>query len=120
MEILFIAFTTVFAAGVGTLTGFGISMIMIPVVLFMYPLPQAILLVGIIHWFGDIWKLLLFKQGIRWKIILAFGIPGALTGFLGAYVMIQAPAELLSRMLGGFIICYVAFIWIQNRLSGSR
>ena len=29
--------------------------------------------VGIIHWFGDIWKMGLFRQGIRWRLIVDSG-----------------------------------------------
>jgi hypothetical protein len=51
----------------GTLTGFGTSKIMVPVLVFLYLLPQTLFLV-IIHWFGDIWKMLLFRSGIRWRL----------------------------------------------------
>ncbi|MDD2341139.1 MAG: sulfite exporter TauE/SafE family protein, partial [Methanosarcina sp.] len=63
-EITYIALLTLLASLIGTLAGFGISTIMVPVLLIVLPLPQTLLLVGIIHWFNDIWKLLLFWEGI--------------------------------------------------------
>jgi hypothetical protein len=114
MTIFYLTILTIFASGVGTITGFGTSTIMVPVVLLFFPLPQTLLLVGIIHWFGDIWKLVLFRQGIRWKLLLTFGVPGIVTSFLGASLSLSVPESLLSRVLGGFLIAYVAFLFIKS------
>ncbi|MBD3180930.1 TSUP family transporter [Candidatus Poribacteria bacterium] len=114
MVIVYLTILTIFAGGIGTLTGFGTSTIMVPVLLLFFPLPQTLLLVGIIHWFGDIWKLILFRQGIRWKILLGFGIPGIITSFLGASLTFSAPEELMQRILGGFLIAYVIFLFIKS------
>lgn len=111
MEIVFLSVLVFIASAIGTTTGFGISTVMIPVVLLFYPLSQALLFVGIIHWFGNIWKLLLFKHGIRWKLILSFGIPGIAASLLGALLVFAVPAILLSRILAVFIIIYVIYLF---------
>lgn len=113
MDILLIALLTILASGIGTLTGFGTSTIMVPILLFFLPLPETLLLVGIIHWFGDIWKMLLFKKGFEWKLILSFGIPGILASFLGATIVFSASDALLSRLLGVFLIVYVLFLFLK-------
>lgn len=85
MDILLLALLTVVASAVGTLTGFGTSTIMVPVLVLFLPLGETLLFVGIIHFFGDIWKMLIFRKGFsKWKLILAFGIPGAAFSFFGA------------------------------------
>jgi len=48
------------------------------------PFPIALLFVGIIHLCGDVWKVLLFRRGFDWKLILAFGFSGIAASFLGA------------------------------------
>ncbi|MDP3964136.1 MAG: sulfite exporter TauE/SafE family protein [bacterium] len=113
MEIIFIALLTVLAGGVGTLTGFGTSTIMVPILLFFLPLPQTLLLVGVIHWFGDIWKILFFKKGFNWKLILAFGIAGIAASYLGASIVFSVSEKLLSQILGGFLITYVLFLFLK-------
>ena len=124
MEIVLLAALVLVASAIGTTTGFGISTVMIPVVLLRYPLSQALLFVGIIHWFGNAWKLVLFSHGIRWKLILSFGIPGIAASLLGALLVFRVSASLLSRILAGFIIIYVVYIFAkpsfkvkENRLS---
>jgi uncharacterized membrane protein YfcA len=113
-EIVYITLLTLIASVIGTLAGFGISTIMVPVLLLILPLPQTLLLVGIIHWFNDIWKLLLFREGIRWKLFLAFALPGIITSFIGSSLSLKIPWEILSRALGVFLVAYILFI-IFNR-----
>jgi len=111
MEVIYITILTIFASGIGTLTGFGTSTIMVPILLFFLPLPQTLLLVGIIHWFGDIWKMVLFRKGFQWKLILTFGIAGIIGSFLGANLVFSVSEKLLSQVLGGFILAYVLFLF---------
>ncbi len=113
MEILYITLLTVVASGVGTLTGFGTSTIMVPVLLLFLPLPETLLLVGVIHWFGDIWKMILFRKGFRWKLILLFGITGIIASYVGANLVFAVSERLLSQILGGFLVVYVAFLFMK-------
>ncbi len=113
-EIIYIALLTLLASAIGTLAGFGISTIMVPVLLLILPIPQTLLLVGIVHWFNDVWKLLLFREGIRWKLFLAFGLPGLVTSFIGSSLTLRISREVLSKALGIFLVAYVIFI-IYNR-----
>lgn len=117
MEIVYITLLTVLAGGVGTLTGFGTSTIMVPVLLFFLPLPQTLLLVGVIHWFGDIWKILLFKKGLNWKLILTFGIAGIAASYLGASMVFSVSEKLLSQILGGFLVAYVLFLFLKPKFK---
>ncbi|AKB57886.1 sulfite exporter TauE/SafE family protein [Methanosarcina barkeri] len=113
-EVIYIALLTLLASLIGTMAGFGISTIMVPILLIILPLPQTLLLVGIVHWFNDIWKILLFRKGIRWKLLLTFGLPGIFASFLGSFLSLKISREILSRALGMFLIAYVIFI-IFNR-----
>ncbi|KKG12629.1 sulfite exporter TauE/SafE family protein [Methanosarcina sp. 2.H.T.1A.15] len=119
-EIIFIALLTLLASVIGTLAGFGISTIMVPVLLMVFPLPQTLLLVGIIHWFNDIWKMLLFRKGIRWKLFLAFGLPGIFTSFIGSSLSLRISQEVLSRALGLFLLAYVLFITFNQTFKLSQ
>lgn len=98
MEIPFILGIVIVAAGIGTMTGFGTSTIMVPIMLLFYPLPQTLFFVGIIHFFGNVWKLLLFRGGVQWRLILSFGIPGIAATYLGASLLFNVPPIVLSRV----------------------
>jgi hypothetical protein len=126
MEIILITFAVAIASFVGTLTGFGTSTLLVSILLSFYPVPQTLLFVGIIHWFGNIWKLLLFRKGFQWKWILSFCIPGIATTYLGAELVFDISTTFLSRILGSFLIIYVIYLFAkssfkikQNLLAGA-
>jgi len=110
LELTLISALTLVASVVGTMTGFGTSTIMIPVLLFWYPLPQALLLVGIIHWIGDIWKMILFRKGATWNLILLFGIPSVLAAYAGARITLATESTMLLRILGVALIANTFFL----------
>jgi len=110
-----------FAAGmVGTISGFGISTIMIPVMSLYYPLPGVLLFVAIIHFFGDIWKIIFFKKGADWKLIAAFGIPGILMSYAGASITLAVSPMLLKRLLGTFLVLYVITLFVKHNWKVPR
>lgn len=113
MEILLLSFFVLIASIVGTTSGFGISTIMVPTMLLFFPVSTSLLLVGIIHWFGSLWKLLLFRKGLDLKLILSFGIPGILASHLGAKSVFGVPQEVLGKFIGIVFIFYVLFIFLN-------
>ena len=113
MEIIYITILTFFASMIGTMTGFGTSTIMVPVFLLFYPISQTLLFVGIIHWFGDLWKILLFRKGLNWKLILGFGLSGILASFIGASLTFEISEKVLMKILGGFLLAYVIFLFLK-------
>jgi len=117
IEIFWVSILTVVASALGTVSGFGISTLMVPIMLFFLPYAETLLFVGLVHWFGDVWKLFLFRRGINWKILLAFGIPGIIMAYLGATLTFQLPTSLLSRAVGIFLVAYVAFITLRPKFK---
>ncbi len=119
-DLVLISVVTLVASSVGTLSGFGTSTIMIPVLSFFLPLPQTLLFVGFIHWFGDIWRLVLFRGGVQKKLLIAFGVPALALSVFGASVSVHASEALLSRVLGIFLIGYAIFIVTNSTFKVSQ
>lgn len=113
MDLVYITLATFLAGLVGTITGFGTSPIVIPIALLLLHFPEALLLGGIIHLFDDLWKLLLFRKGVRWRLVLFFGIPGVLASLAGALLIFHIEEEFLMRFLGAFLVVY-SFLLILN------
>jgi uncharacterized membrane protein YfcA len=110
MDILFITLLTVVASAVGATSGFGISTIMIPILAMALPPHEAIFLVSIIHWFGNVWNLALYRTGFDKRLVALFGVPGVAMAFAGAYLAVGVDAELLLRTLGGVLTGYSALL----------
>jgi hypothetical protein len=119
MEIIGLVLLTLAAAVVGTVSGFGMSMIMIPVLALFLPPVQAIFLVAIIHWFVDLWKIALFRRGFNFKLFALFGVTGVVASYLGASVSLGANTTLLLRLLGVFLTAYALFLIFKSRFKIS-
>ena len=117
MEIFYISFLTLVSATVGTLTGFGTSTIMIPVLVLFFPPVEAIFLVAIIHWFGDVWEIALFRKGFNLRLVALFGVIGLVASWLGAFVSLGANAHILLRLLGAFLAGYALFLIFQSKFK---
>lgn len=113
MELLLMAGLVLVASTVGTLTGFGTSTIMVPVLVPILGLPTTLLFVGIIHWFGNLWKLVLFRQAFRWRLILLFVATGVPVTILASWTVPQVSETLLSRLLAVLLVAYVAFVFFK-------
>jgi uncharacterized membrane protein YfcA len=85
--------------------------------LFFLPYPETLLFVGVVHWFGDVSKLFIFKRGLNWKILLAFGVPGTIAAYIGASLTFQISTVILSRLVGIFLIAYVLFIILRPKFK---
>ena len=114
-QAVLLAIFTFIAAMLGTISGFGISTIMIPIMCLFYPMPTALLFVAIIHLCGDIWKIIFFKRGANWKLILGFGIPGIIMSYIGASVTLNISPLILKRFLGGFLILYMVYLFVKQK-----
>jgi uncharacterized membrane protein YfcA len=86
------------ASTAGTVTGFGTSTLMLPVILMFHPLSEALLFVTIIHWFNAVWRLLYFKSGFDLKLILTFGISGIITAIIGAKIVFLLDENILTKL----------------------
>ncbi len=117
MEIFYIALLTLIAATIGTITGFGTSTLMIPVLVIFFPPVEAIFLVAIIHWFGDVWKVSLFRKGFNVRLLMLFGLVGLATSYLGAFISLGANEEILLRVLGAFLAGYALFVVFQSKFK---
>lgn len=113
-QLFLISCLTLVASAVGTATGFGTSTVMIPVMVLLLPLPEALLFVGVIHLCGDIWKVSLFRGGFDWKLILGFGLSGIVASYAGASLSLHGQHLPLKQVLGAFLICYVLFLFLKR------
>src|SRR5690606_10366146 len=58
-----------------------------------------------------------FREGVRWGLILRFGLPGILTTVLGGLLVFQIAEATLSRVLGAALLAYVGFILVRGQFK---
>ncbi len=117
LQIISIAILSFIANIIGTVSGFGVGTIMTPVLLLFLPFDQTILLVCILHWFHDIFKLGFFRAGIDWRLFVYFGVPTIVATFFGALLVSPQQSVVLTSLLGLFLILSVAMMYAVERFE---
>jgi len=115
-EILFFI-SALIAEIIGTMAGFGSSTIFLPLALLFVDFKTAIILVAIFHLFGNLSRIIFFRQGFDKKIILQFGMPSILFSLLGALMIGILPQPVLKLVLGIFLITTSVSFLIEPELK---
>jgi uncharacterized protein len=74
-------------------------------------------LVAIFHLFGNLSRIIFFRQGFDKRIILQFGVPSILLSLLGAFLIGVLPQPVLKLILGIFLITTSASFLIKPGLN---
>lgn len=90
---------------------------MIPVLVMFMPPVEAIFLVSIIHFFSNLWRILLFKSGLNLKLFALFGISGLIASYLGAFSSLKVDGTFLLRILGGFLAVYAISLVVKTKMK---
>ena len=114
-EIILISLLTIVGTCIATISGFGVSTLMTPILLLFFSYREVILLVGILHWAHNIWKLGFSWSSIDWRLCIYFGIPGIITTIIGAR-MVMLNQAYLTAALGLFILAYAIIFFLLPKL----
>jgi uncharacterized protein len=110
-EIILFFISALLAEIIGTTAGFGSSIIFLPLALHFVDFKTAIVLVAIFHLFGNLSRIIFFRQGFDKRIILQFGVPSVFLRVLGAFLIGILPQPILKLILGIFlVVTTVSFI----------
>jgi len=107
-----VALAVFMASFIAALAGFGVSTILIPVLAMFLPLPVVLLLVALIRLMLNLWQFFLTKRDVNWKVVINFGLVGAIASFFGGLVVAYQP-QFVIRLLGGFLVFYVIFLFFN-------
>jgi len=89
MEIIIISVAAFITAILTFFSGFGLGTILTPVFMIFFPVDLAIALTGVVHFFNNIFKLVLVGKKADKKTILHFGIPAVLAAILGSWLLLN-------------------------------
>ena len=101
-----------FAYLVRGICGFGSGLIAIPVLSLMLPLKVAVPLVVMLDYLASAGHGVSLRQSIHWSEISRLIIPALIGVFAGLLIFHNADANLLPRILGGFVLLYALYsLW---------
>lgn len=89
MEIVILSLVAFLTAILTFFSGFGLGTILTPVFMLFFPVELAIALTGVVHFFNNIFKLVLVGRKADKQVVLRFGIPAVLAALLGSWLLVN-------------------------------
>lgn len=116
MELLL--FAAAFGAEVlGTSVGFGSSTIFLPLAVLLVDFKTALVLVAVLHVFGNGWRMKFFRQGLDRKMLVKFGVPSMIFTLVGAWLVGYISQSSLRGVLGVFLVGYAVMMLWKGRFK---
>lgn len=106
-----------FSEVAGTMAGFGSSTIMLPFALLLMDFKSALVLVALLHIFGNIGRIAFFRHGLDKRLIVLFGIPSVALTVAGASLVNYISQDSLRFMLGIFLVLFSAVSLVKPALQ---
>lgn len=103
-EHLLLFILALFSEILGTISGFGSSILFVPMAAFFFPFQEVLGITALFHVFSNIAKLILFRKGFDKEIVLRMGISATLAVLLGAVLSKYAPIAQLDLALSIFML----------------
>lgn len=91
MDIVIIVIAAFLTAILTFFSGFGLGTILTPVFMIFFPVDLAIALTGVVHFFNNIFKIILVGKNADKAVLLRFGIPAVIASFIGAWLLLHIP-----------------------------
>lgn len=89
MELIIISAASFLTAILTFFSGFGLGTVLTPLFMIYFPADVAIALTGIVHFFNNIFKLILVGKYTDWQVLIKFGIPAVLAAIVGAFLLLN-------------------------------
>lgn len=114
-ELILFVFLALIAEIIGTISGFGSSVFFVPIAAYFFDFHSVLGITAVFHIFSNISKIVLFRKGVNWKIVLYLGVPAVIFVSLGALLSKYLDNHLLEIGLAVFLIFFsLLFLLFQK------
>jgi hypothetical protein len=101
----------------GTVGGFGSSVFFVPMANYFMDFQSVLGITALFHLSSNITKIGFFRKGFDKKLMFYLGIPAILFVAIGAFLSKYANPELLTLVLGVFLIAFALLFIINKNLK---
>ena len=97
----------------GTVSGFGSSILFVPVASLFFDFKTVLGITAIFHVFSNLSKIALFKQGIKKLLALKLGIPAIVFVIIGAYITTLIPTDNIELIMNIALVLLALYLLIN-------
>jgi uncharacterized protein len=112
MDLIIIALAAFLASMFTLFSGFGLGMLLMAAMSLFYPVELAIGLTAIVHFLNNIFKFILFKNHINFKILFYFGGAAFIFSYIGAELLSYLKDLHIAPLENSYLNVFVAIILV--------
>jgi hypothetical protein len=109
IEVLVLVLVALVASTLASVTGFGASLLLLPVLAWSFGVRDAIPILSIVQVCTNLSRVVLNREDIVVPVARRFSFGAVPAAIAGGIVFATAPASALGRLIGVFMICSVVF-----------
>ncbi|MBK9270663.1 MAG: sulfite exporter TauE/SafE family protein [Saprospiraceae bacterium] len=104
----------------GTISGFGSSILFVPLSSYFFDLKTVLGLTALFHVFSNLSKIFLFREGVDKQVMLKLGIPAIVFVSVGAVLSNFVSTLYLELLLSAFLILISIFLFFNSERKIER
>ena len=107
LRLLLLAVVAFIAAMLAAVTGFGSAAVLLPMLVFVFGVREAIPILTVAQLIGNGSRVWFNRRELDWRVVAWFALGGVPMALLGGVLFAHAPLAALTRVLGAFLILIV-------------
>lgn len=107
LRLAFLALVAFIAALLAAVTGFGGAAVLLPMLVFVFGVREAIPILTVAQLIGNASRVWFNRRELDWRVVGWFALGGVPMALLGGMLFAHAPLRPLTRVLGAFLILIV-------------
>lgn len=98
---------------IGTVSGFGSSILFIPIASLFFDFKTVLGITAVFHVFSNLSKIALFRKGINKDIAIKLGIPAIIFVIIGAYITTFLPTQKIELGMNMMLVVLAIYLFIN-------
>lgn len=105
---------------IGTVSGFGSSILFIPMAAMFFDFKIVLGITAVFHVFSNVFKIFLFRKGVDRSVLLYLGIPAVLSVVIGAVLTAYIPVKIIEMATSVVVLAIAVYMIFNQRMAFSK
>ena len=105
---------------IGTVSGFGSSILFIPMAAMFFDFKIVLGITAVFHVFSNVFKIFLFRKGVDRSVLLYLGIPAVISVVIGALLTVYIPVKIIEIAMSVVVMAIAVYMIFNQRMAFSK
>ncbi|MFA9220943.1 MAG: sulfite exporter TauE/SafE family protein [Sediminibacterium sp.] len=105
---------------IGTVSGFGSSILFIPMAAMFFDFKIVLGITAVFHVFSNVFKIFLFRKGVDRSVLHYLGIPAVISVIIGAVLTAYIPVKIMEMAMSVVVLAIAVYMIFNQRMAFSK